>query len=342
MLAVTFAALTTFYWELWEIPWLAQEASANVAATSKNSTSLETSTSDQGSSNSTLIPIRPTCVQADTLDPPTNYCVWSESNNDCLDLMSRNLQGSPTWVFLGDSEMVHIVSYLSQNEVWPFGGAPSIKTRRNPCHNLLYYGLPPPEAGWQNPNATNGEGPIGLGLKTPFCMDCKNCWNLRMAGTLERYVEYLVVEYARDVSIPSLVTKTTQETAVYYLNQAPPAVCIASAGLLDASIDPTISVEVYKGNADKYVGLLQRTCQQVVWITIHPVVESDVVPQTNCQLREWNTAFVNLLKERNYDNVWVVDIWDASFEAHYNSETKLMEQFFATLAEMFKTLMDSR
>lgn len=152
-------------------------------------------------------------------------------------------------------------------------------------------------------------------------------------------VEYLVVEYARDVSLPSLVTNTTQETVALYLNQQSPSVCVASVGLNDAAMEPPISQELYLQNLDKYLGLLQRACDNVIWISLHPVVEGDGVIQSNCKLQQWNNAVMGLIKMRDYANVYVVDIWDVSFHVDFYNPTQPGKKFYASLSRLFKSLM---
>jgi hypothetical protein len=238
--------------------------------------------------------------------------------------------------------MANIPYFLSRQ--WPANNL-NISTRRNPCQNLVYYGLPPPDDGWRDPKPEMGEGPIGVGMEHHFCMDCTNCWNVAMtSGPSDRNlsVEYLVVEYARDVSLPSRVTTTTQQTVTYYLGQKriPPSVCVATAGLNDAAILPPVPQDVYIENVDRYLGLLQRTCDYVIWIGLHAVVEDeDTVVQTNCKLEEWNYAVMELVKTRNYQNVFFIGIFDKSFHSDFQSPTRLGKRFYASFARLFKSLM---
>jgi hypothetical protein len=297
-----------------------------------------------------------------------NFCTWNKTLEGCLKIL-QPLKGTSSWVFLGSSDMALVVEYVSMK--WPpsalyqdptaapANGLVNTTSRRNSCQNLLYYALPPPKE-WKAPDVSSkGEGPVGFGLQNPYCNDCRTCWNIRMDAppvTIDstadpqststtrpkrQYIEYLVVEYTRDVSIPTLVTNTTQETVAYYLKSQLPEVCVVSVGLLDAMIHPPVSQSTFIHNMDRYIGLLQRVCRNVVWISIPVIVEDPtVIPQTrNCQLLQWNNAVVAKLQERNYKNVYVLDVWEKTLESDHSTYLKLHKKFYATLARLFVTIM---
>lgn len=332
--AVVFVCLGTFYWSLWEIPWLADSTEDQAGDDDAWVVSAE------NEPKAPLRPLPPVCIKESfPIVPKNRYCSWNTTLQDCYETLMPTFHKQPSWVFLGDAGMANIPYFLSVQ--WPVGNL-TINTRRNPCQNLIYYGLPPPNDGWKAPNSEQGEGPAGLGKERPYCMDCTNCWNVGMtSGTQadDLSVEYLVVEYARDVSLPSRVTKTTQETAAFYLGRKPPSVCVASAGLNDAAIQPPVTQELYLQNADKYLGLLQRTCKHVIWLSLHAVVEGDDIVPTNCKLQQWKNAFLGLIEMRDYDNVYVLDIWDKSFHADFHNPTRLGQRFYASLSRLFKSLM---
>jgi hypothetical protein len=298
---------------------------------------------------------------------PEKYCAWRTNIKDCLEMLRQPMRESSSWVFLGGPETVGLAYYMSLK--WPSSMPSSnskfnVTSRRNPCQNLLYYGFPPPNHGWIPPDPSKGEGPVLFGLENPYCMDCKKCWNVLLedaspfrssllspppfaaaagadvatkANNRERRrgIEYLVVEYARDVSIQTLVTNTTQETAAYYLGMQRPDVCVVSVGLWDAAIGPPIPQSVFVNNVDRYFGLLQRVCRNVVWISIPAVVEDKSIPQKNCQLQEWNAAVLKLLNRRGYNNFYVIDIWDKSLETDHVGYVVLHKKWYATLARLF-------
>lgn len=289
--------------------------------------------------NPYLRPESPQCIKDTVTARPKKYCEWKTNLKDCYEMLMSALHEQKSWNFLGDSGMANIPYYISLR--WPFENSFNVTTRRQSCQNLAYYGLPPPKHGWIAPDVSKGEGPIGHGRENPYCMDCQKCWNVLIDNptTPDVFVEYLVVEYARDVSIPSLVTNTTQETAIYYMNSKPPAVCVVSAGILDAAIVPPISTDTYIQNVDKYLALLQRTCKEVVWIGIPAVVENEEIPQENCRLQKWNNAVMGLIAMRDYDNVYVIDVWEKSLQTDHMGFLELDKKFYASMARLFVTLM---
>jgi hypothetical protein len=271
-----------------------------------------------------------------TRRPDVRFCEWNSTLRSCREMLMRYVYKQPSWVFLGDTGMAKVADYKNGRLI------PIMTSYRNSCRNLAYYGLPPPNQGWIAPNATLGEGPIERGFSSPYCTDCQRCWNVLMevpTSSENNYMEYLVVEYSRDVSLPTQVSTTTQETAAYYLGRKSPAVCIASAGLNDAAIDPPMSDDVYLKNADKYLGLLQRVCQNVIWIGIPAIVESTQVPQTNCRLKRWNAKMLELIQTRNYKNVFIIDIWKKTMQTDHIGSLGLVEKFYSTLSRLFISLM---
>ena len=349
-----FLMMGTFYWSLWEIPsWIpimkgkddSQEGGSDME-----------SYSNQGSHGFFPEPLN--CIHDTVLAKPFNgYCVWNNTatgSTDCQSKMMPRLKSKSSYVFLGDQHMAKLAQAVSVN--WPFENEPlnTTTTRRHPCQNLAYYGLPPPHDGkWIPPDSTGkGEGPVAYGKDHPYCQDCRKCWNILMETYQQpsqddddnhdvKYLEYLVVEYSRDVTTPTLVTNTTQETASYYLSRRAqrPSVCIASAGLNDAAIVPTPSLDTYIKNADRYLGLLQRTCDSVVWISIHSVVENSSIPQKNCNLQTWNNAVFGQVSMRNYSNVYYVDIWDTSLNTNHEGFLALEKSFYQDLSKLFTNLM---
>lgn len=331
-----------FYWELWDIPWHREHTELN----EDDATDVDHDPWDRVINKRAQAPLRPlqrSCPQQSQKSiPVSRYCSTEKSLEDCYRTLMPIFHKKVSWVFLGDESMGNIPYFLSLQ--WPVKNL-TISTRRNPCQNLAYYGLAPPDTGWKEPNPDLGEGPIGIGMKRHFCMDCRKCWNVAMeSGPTDQdlSVEYLVVEYARDVSLQSRTTTTTQQTVAYYLGQkqSRPSVCVASAGINDAAIQPLVPEEIYIQNVDKYLGLLQRTCEYVIWIGLHAVVENEnLVVQKNCHLETWNDAMIELIKKRNYRNVFFVDIFERSFHSDFEFPTRLGKKFYASLSRLFKSLI---
>eukprot|EP00980_Cylindrotheca_fusiformis_P013770 scaffold3556_cov190-Cylindrotheca_fusiformis.AAC.5 len=270
------------------------------------------------------------------------FCEWNSTLQACREMLLNVVHKAPSWVFLGDTSMAKVADFISQK--WPLDPY-NATSFRNSCRNLDYYGLLPPKQGWTAPNSSLGEGPINRGIASPYCTDCETCWNVLLevpSKSLEEeesYVEYLVVEYSRDVSLPTDISTTTQETAAYYLGRKSPAVCIVNIGLHDAAIAPPVSDDLFLRNADLFLGLLQQSCKHVIWIGLSAVVESPLIPQKNCRLKRWNTKMLELIHKRNYDNVSVIDVWKKTMNTDHIAFLAMEERFYFTLARLFISLM---
>uniref|UniRef100_A0A7R9ZKF4 Uncharacterized protein n=1 Tax=Craspedostauros australis TaxID=1486917 RepID=A0A7R9ZKF4_9STRA len=323
-----------------------------------SSSSSDGETADAAEDNSDLIPKAPNCTSTTRYQLQSRYCSWDRSLETCYRMFVPVLQEKPSWVFLGGYDMSQVVHYISLQ--WPHESL-NIKSRRDPCKNIEYYKIPR-RVPWTAPNATLGEGPVGYGKDHPYCTDSQRVWNvlLDVPTQQDKYVEYLVVEYARDVSIPSHVTKTTQETAALYLSNKSPEVCVANTGLHDASIvDPKtgepLPIDVYIHNVDAYITLLARTCRHVVWVGLSAIMEDDsktlagtggssiihgnATNVTNCQLQEYNNAVYGLVELRGRDNVYIVDVWDKSLTTSHVDKFYMTPKYYSTLARLFATLM---
>ncbi|PSC70491.1 Vacuolar sorting-associated 29 [Micractinium conductrix] len=101
------------------------------------------------------------------------------------------------------------------------------------------------------------EGPTAHGLEhLPLgCRDCSGCDSSLRRCTAAETLEYIAVEFARDVSIQGPNFTTTQENIVLgYLAHAPPDVVVLNAGLHDTSLQDS-SPEAYEANMRWYLGL---------------------------------------------------------------------------------------
>jgi hypothetical protein len=156
----------------------------------------------------------------------------------------------------------------------------------------------------------------------------------------QRYIEYLVVEYARDVTTQTIGSNTTQDTVSYHLRWKQPQVCVVSVGLFDTAITPPVPESLFLMNVDRYLQLLHRACGTVVWLSIPAVVEDDSIPHyDNCELQKRNVAIMNMLVEKNYSNIYMLDIWDQSVKTDHSSFLQLSNRFYASLSRLFVALM---
>jgi hypothetical protein len=108
-----------------------------------------------------------------------------------------------------------------------------------------------------------------------------------------------------------------------------PQVCIASTGLNNAAIDPPITDDLYLQNIDRCLALLQPVCEQVIWISITATVKTQEVKQENCKLKWWNDILFDLIQTQNYENVYVVDVWEKTMHTdHVGSSLVLDKHLF--------------
>jgi hypothetical protein len=360
-LAITFALLGTFYWEFWETPSSWRKGKGEAASTGEEDLS-------GGQNHGTIIEVeryrRPEPLQCDTQPIPSSflqsskYCSWEKTLQKCYQMLEERMKHATTWVLLGARDMSTLADFVTRK--WPYHDDEMVQvtTRRHSCQNLLYYELPPPSYPWVPRNVSLGEGPTGYGLDHRYCADCRNCWNVLVDASAsgkaataninlsssqqqQKYVEYLVAEFARDVTIQTSLTNTTQETIAYYLRlrRPPPQVCVVSVGLFDASI-PNLSEGIFLQNVDRFLGLLQRACENVVWLSIPAVVEDESIPQyRNCDLQRRNVAIMDMLAEKDYYNLFVLDIWQKSLVADHSGFLQLSNRFHASLARLFVALM---
>jgi hypothetical protein len=122
---------------------------------------------------------------------------------DCLTLLQRDLSHKKSWVFIGSAEIASLTYYASMQFMAATTASRkkddhddsdgihqngwNVTTRRNSCQNLMFYqenGLPSSRqqknGGWLLPDPNKGEGPTQYGKQHPWCMDCRNCWNVML------------------------------------------------------------------------------------------------------------------------------------------------------------------
>merc|ERR1719494_1417948 len=67
-----------------------------------------------------------------------------------------------------------------------------------------------------SPPSTTVEGPLKNGLENHFCSDCSGCRGFIYESPFMD-IEYIPVEFAKDVEVQTDDTRTTQETVAKYL-----------------------------------------------------------------------------------------------------------------------------
>jgi hypothetical protein len=265
------------------------------------------------------------------------YCAWGETLSECQSVFAPSLKSKPQWFFLGDSNMWLMYDRLRKRKVKT--GWKQTKRQHGRCNHTEYYGLENP-AVWVYPDHSKGEGPVGCCGKPmiPHCSDLHWAFNMRIEKKA-RMMEFLVVEFARDVETQTASTKTTQETVAKYLQQnyeTKKTVCVANTMLHDIAI-PGISLEVFISNLNDYIGLLERSCGIVIWVSTISSRDLEEYQQRIARLQKWNEAVIAMLN-KSYPDVLILDVWQKTVSMGWNGHADNMHMttdYYLELAKFF-------
>ncbi|CAG2205017.1 unnamed protein product [Mytilus edulis] len=219
----------------------------------------------------------------------------TETFHSCTGLNCTNFFKSYFWkktyksvVYLGDSCMYHLFMAI-------LGKTRSCKVRKQAsrCSLISYFGQQK-LYNWTKPSSI--EGPVWYGLTHPFCTDCSKC-NSALFHCGETKIEYISVEYARDVEIQSTIGNTTQEAVSLYLNSSFTNVCVVNSGIHDMML-PALTDQLYVQNVQFYVQHLVHTCQNVIWISTTAVRGDKIFPQNNRRIQLWNRLIKGMIRDK--------------------------------------------
>jgi len=224
-------------------------------------------------------------------------CVTSSPQCDLLRSpdWSSNEQ-PPRLVFLGDSTMKYLAETFKT--FFPKG---SVTKRSDNCHTIEEMLMMERAAYWSPPTST--EGPLKNGLENNFCSDCSGCMGF-LYESQYMDIQYIPVEFARDVELQSSDTRTTQETVVKYLKATSrETILFVNTGLHDCAI-LDCNFTVYEHNLKWYMQLLVDIKHiTVVWIQTNAVQGMLAFPQKNDRIERMNQIAVGVC-----DDVGVVSI----------------------------------
>jgi hypothetical protein len=296
--------------------------------------------------------------QRDAMDTPasrahTRYCEWNTTLDACREMLSLHLNNKQIWHFYGDSTMKKTIDGLfrqfRQPNVEDRENLSNIQTgscrRRQAMNLMLQKHAEQPESimeakNWTHPDPLKGEGPCHKGLEKHLCTDCRGCISIMRGRSHTDYIEYLCIEFARDVELPTATTKTTQETLGLYLEllNETGSVCVANAGLHDMAIDPAPSPELYASNVRNYIQLLSRGCETIIWHGISAVLGWPDRPQTNILIMEWNTAVYSMIANEHPD-VFIIDVMHKSENSAHLDNVHLLDPYYHELSGMYSSFM---
>ena len=186
------------------------------------------------------------------------------------------------------------------------------------CGNVeSYFGL---EAG--NPVFSELYGPSVYGLDHPGCSDCDGCsaWKGHVPMT-NASIEYVNVEFAKDVEFVSKDFSFSQETVMQYLKLARsnPDLILVNAGLHDMNyVWKTKRVSVYTENVRWYLSLLFKSFpnSKIVWITTNSVKDSETPPDDHGVSTRNRAFYMNQQVLHQlvplFPNLEVVDVFEFS------------------------------
>ncbi|CAG2217690.1 unnamed protein product [Mytilus edulis] len=183
--------------------------------------------------------------------------------------------------------------------------------------NLISYMGQQRRSNWTKPSST--EGPVGYGLTHPFCTDCSGC-NSALFNCGEIKIEYISVEYARDVEIQSTIGNTTQEAILHMkqfvvtLIQTLQMYESLISGLHDMVL-PALTDRLYVKNVHLYVQHLVQTCQNVIWISMTAVTGDKGFPQ----IQLWNRLIKEMLRNK-FSKIGFIDFFPISNSTKAHSD----------------------
>jgi hypothetical protein len=173
------------------------------------------------------------------------------------------------------------------------------------CGFAAFYGLDSDPLALAAP-IPPGVGPAGYGRSHRGCQDCNGCaaW-LAECPRANVSVEFVGLEFARDVCYPTAYGGTTQESVVRGHLAAlaePPYAVVVSSGLHDLAVPPVPGVApaaVYEGNVRWLAALLNGSLTargtRLLWVATAAVRSARQPPQwrnitSSARVREFNAA----------------------------------------------------
>ncbi len=292
---------------------------------------------------------------------PENYCVWRPRESSCIDILFDRIFRSPgnastasyntkRWAFFGDSTMKIMVrqNSLSQMNQMAQDLCHCQKKTAPRCHMYDVFQLIKKESNWTRP-IHGFEGPVDYGLHNPHCQDCFGCSSVFMecqGSTACNYttVSFFGVEFARDVTMQTSNTTTTQGAIASYLHNqeclSDPFVCVVSTGLHDMAI-PGISDVRFLNNVAWYLSKLRPCCRHVIWIQLTSVIDLPWFPQHNARIERWNELVKSMFQDDTFIS-WttVLDTYDVSKMWPHFDNVHLLENYYVELAAFFSHIIN--
>ena len=245
-------------------------------------------------------------------------------------------------LFLGDSTMYKFWKEARQLQRRNPDSVKIIRASR--CNWLQSFGIKPSIV-WQKPNRTR-EGPVLFGLGHNWCTDCSGCNShvlipKRKADSFF-LMDYIAVEFARDVEMQSVLGNTTQETLSKYLQQQGKlySLCVMNSGFHDQKIKE-LNADGYVSNVKEYLELLIPVCLHIIWIETTAPSGNKNYAQTVKKTGKWNKALNSYLETHLNRNVSVVRVFEKSLKAKHKDNVHMHQLWYFELARtLFEKIVD--
>ena len=261
--------------------------------------------------------------------------ITNTTDKQCTEMISSAIKsiGQRHLLLLGDSTM-H--AFWRNARKFQRGDSVTLgKITSSRCNWLQALGIKQSEV-WQKPR-TSREGPKDFNL-APWCTECTQCNNYMVFPNVEMsdflLMDYIAVEFGRDVEMQSELGSTTQETLSRYFQQRGKiySLCLANSGFHDMNIKG-ISTEGYIQSVKEYLELLFPICMHIIWIeTNAPRGDKQWLQGVNLT-QEWNNALNSYIETHLHHRVSVVRLFERSKQARHKDNVHMHQSWYFELAK---------
>ncbi|CAK0809431.1 unnamed protein product [Prorocentrum cordatum] len=153
---------------------------------------------------------------------------------------------------------------------------------------------------WVSPAPNSLMGPTARGLDNPFCMDCVGCASTRGQCTIADVpfdLEYIGVEFTKDVEMPTTRSNTTIGSVIAYIHSQRKYVdaIFINSCIHDMYFKPDVfTTELYVQRVRSNLLSLQGSAKVIVWVSCNHFRE-DAGHSTNARGLRWNEAVRSMI-----------------------------------------------
>ena len=229
-------------------------------------------------------------------------------------------------IFLGDSTMLRLSrAFISATEQTLRVTCKIVRFAPVPrCGMMEYLGITRAKV-WEKPNQSTNVGPLAFGLGHPFCNDCSGC-DPYEAKCPRFGIEYLPVEFAKDMELQSNFSLFTQENIRLYLSRRPRNdVAFVNSGLHDQNITGLTSQQ-YVQNVQDYLSLLVDNVRVLIWLSTSAPRGDANQPQTLPLTLERN-QMVHFMIKQKFPRVFIMDVYNMTIKPEHHADNVHMKHF---------------